>query len=214
MNCTIIGIAGGTASGKTTISRKIKENSESLGSVVLIKLDDYYKELTNLTLEERKLINYDHPSSYDSDLLINHLHLLKQGQAINKPIYDFIKHNRSKKVEKIDPVNVIIVEGIMIFAIPELIEMFDIKLFVQTPDDIRFIRRLNRDTNERGRSVESVINQYLKTVRPMHLQFVEPSKQFADLIIPEGGQNQVAIDIIAVKIANILGSKKETVKAL
>lgn len=204
MNCTIIGIAGGTASGKTTIARKIYDLSQSLGSVVVIRMDDYYNDLSHLTLEERKLINYDHPSSYDSKLLVEHLKSLKNGIAIQRPTYDFVTHNRSSEVVRIDPVNVIIVEGIMLFAIPELRAMFDIKLFVQTPDDLRFIRRLKRDINERGRSIESVINQYLTTVRPMHLDFVEPSKQFADLIIPEGGENKVAIDIIAVKIADIL----------
>jgi uridine kinase len=204
MNCTIIGIAGGTASGKTTIAKKIYELSQSLGSVVVIRMDDYYKELSHLSLEERKQINYDHPSSYDSDLLVEHLKLLKKGIAIDRPTYDFVTHNRSSEVQRIEPVNVIIVEGIMLFAIPELRAIFDIKLFVQTPDDLRFIRRLKRDINERGRSIDSVINQYLNTVRPMHLDFVEPSKQFADLIIPEGGENRVAIDIIAVKIADIL----------
>lgn len=208
MNCTIIGIAGGTASGKTTLSRKIYKASEALGSVLLIKLDDYYKDLTHLTLEERKLINYDHPSSYDSNLLIEHLKMLKQGHAVNKPVYDFIAHNRSQTTEVINPANVIIVEGIMLFAIPRLREQFDIKLFVHTPDDVRFIRRLQRDINERGRSIDSVINQYLTTVRPMHMEFVEPSKSYADLIIPEGGENQVAIDIITVKIAELLNKKQ------
>lgn len=206
MNCTIIGIAGGTASGKTTVAKKIYNLSQSLGSVVVIRMDDYYKDLTNLTFEERKHYNYDHPSAYDADLLIQHLKLLKQGVAIDRPTYDFVVHNRSEKVERIEPVNVIIVEGIMLFAIPELRQMFDIKLFVQTPDDLRFIRRLKRDIHQRGRSIDSVIDQYLNTVRPMHLEFVEPSKQYADLIIPEGGENKVAIDIIAVKIANILNN--------
>lgn len=132
---------------------------------------------------------------------------MKQGVAIERPTYDFVVHNRSKNVERLEPVNVIIVEGIMLFAIPELRQMFDIKLFVQTPDDLRFIRRLRRDIHLRGRSIDSVIDQYLNTVRPMHLEFVEPSKQHADLIIPEGGENKVAIDIIAVKIANILNNK-------
>lgn len=204
MNCTIIGIAGGTASGKTTIARKIYDLSQALGSVTVIKMDDYYKDLSDLSLEERKKFNYDHPSAYDAELLIQHLKTLKNGISIEKPTYDFVLHNRSKEVEHIDPANVIIVEGIMLFVIPELRDLFDIKLFVQTPDDLRFIRRLKRDIDQRGRSIDSVINQYLNTVRPMHLEFVEPSKQYADLIIPEGGENEVAIDIIAVKIANIL----------
>ncbi|MDD4000185.1 MAG: uridine kinase [Bacilli bacterium] len=204
MNCTIIGIAGGTASGKTTIAKKIQELSRALGSVVVLRLDDYYKDLSHLSFKERKAYNYDHPSAYDISLLIKHLLMLKEGLAINRPTYDFVAHNRSKEVKRIEPVNVIIVEGIMIFVIPELRELFDIKLFVQTPDDLRFIRRLKRDIDERGRSLTSVIDQYINTVRPMHIDFVEPTKQYADLIIPEGGENKVAIDIIAVKIANLL----------
>lgn len=208
MNCTLIGIAGGTSSGKTTISKKIYELSQSIGSVVVIRMDDYYCDLSHLSLEERRKINYDHPSSYDSDLLIEHLQQLKQGKAIKRPTYDFVAHNRSSKTKVIKPVNVIIVEGIMLFAIPELRNLFDIKLFVHTPDDLRFIRRLRRDLIERGRTVDTIIDQYLSTVRPMHLDFVEPSKQFADLIIPEGGENKVAIDIIAAKIAYILNKNQ------
>lgn len=210
MNSTIIGIAGGTASGKTTVAKKVFEQSQALGSVVVIKLDDYYNENSHLTFEERKKINYDHPSAYDSQLLIKHLKTLKQGKSIDKPTYDFINHNRATLVEKINPADVIIVEGIMIFAIPDLRKMFDIKLFVHTPDDVRFIRRLMRDINERGRSIDSVINQYLTTVRPMHLEFVEPSKVYADLIIPEGGHNDVAIDIIVSKISSIMKEKKQS----
>ena len=171
-------------------------------------MDDYYHENSHLTLAERKNINYDHPSAYDSPLLIKHLKMLKQGKSIDKPTYDFVNHNRALLVEQIAPADVIIVEGIMIFAIPELRKMFDIKLFVHTPDDVRFIRRLMRDINERGRSIDSVINQYLTTVRPMHLEFVEPSKVHADLIIPEGGHNDVAIDIIVSKIRNIMKEKR------
>ena len=204
MNCTIIGISGGTASGKTTVALNIKRESETYGSVAVIRLDDYYKKQDEIPLEERKKVNYDHPSAYDSNLLIKHLKDLKAGKEIQKPIYDFVNHTRAKESVIIKPSNIIIVEGIMIFAISKLLKMFDIKLFVDTPDDIRFIRRLLRDTNQRGRSVDSVINQYLTTVRPMHEQFVEPSKVFADVIIPEGGENLVAIDIIVSKILNIL----------
>ena len=152
-------------------------------------------------------VNYDHPSSYDVELLITHLNQLKARQAIEKPNYDFTQHNRSKETTVIQPADVIVVEGIMLFAIPELRSLFDIKLYVHTPDDIRFIRRLSRDVRERGRTVETVISQYLNTVRPMHLRFVEPSMQYADLIIPEGGENKVAIDIIAGKIVNLLNKK-------
>ncbi len=204
MNTVIIGIAGGTASGKTTIAKKVYAQSLSHGTVVMIKIDDYYKDLSHLTLEERKLVNYDHPNAYDKDLLIEHLNDLKNRKPIKKPTYDFVAHNRSTVEEIIQPANVVIVEGIMIFAIPELRDMFNIKVFVDTPDDVRFIRRLKRDMIERGRSVESVINQYLNTVRPMHQMFVEPSKQYADLIVPEGGENVVAIDVLVSKITNIL----------
>ena len=203
MQTTLIGIAGGTASGKTTVAQKVFHEAKKFGSVVVIRLDDYYKEMFNLNLSERANINYDHPDSYDSQLLVSHLKLLKQGLSIEKPTYDFVVHNRSKDVEIINPANVVIVEGIMVFAIPELKNLFDIKLFVDTPDDIRFIRRLNRDIEHRGRTVESVVNQYLSTVRPMHLLFVEPSKKFADIIIPEGGENQVAIDFITTKIVDL-----------
>ena len=204
MKTTLIGIAGGAASGKTTLSREILKISEKYGSVTVIKMDDYYRDLSHLSLAERQAVNYDHPSSYDIKLLIEHLNRLKSKRAIEKPNYDFSEHNRSKETTLIRPADVVIVEGIMLFAVPELRELFDIKLYVHTPDDIRFIRRLGRDIKDRGRTVETVIRQYLETVRPMHLRFVEPSMQFADLIIPEGGENKVAIDIIAGKIVNLL----------
>lgn len=207
MKIKMIGIAGGTASGKTTVAEKIQQASLTYGSVSIIKIDDYYKKLDHLPFEERQKINYDHPNAYDIDLLISHLQTLKQRKPINKPIYDFISHNRSDKVETILPSNVVIVEGILTFAIPELREMFDVKIYVDTPADVRFIRRLSRDIKLRGRSVDSVINQYLTTVRPMHLMFVEPSKIYADLIVPEGGENQVAIDFLVAKIVNILKEK-------
>lgn len=206
MDTVIIGIAGGTASGKTTIAKKIYQESLHHGTVVMLRIDDYYKDLSELTLEERKQVNYDHPSAYDFELLLSHLKTLQNKQSINRPTYDFVAHNRSKTVEEVNPANVIIVEGIMLFAIPELREIFNIKIYVDTPDDVRFIRRLKRDTNERGRSVDSVINQYLNTVKPMHQMFVEPSKQYADLIVPEGGENIVAIDVLVTKIVNILNS--------
>lgn len=204
MNCTIIGIAGGTASGKTTVAKKVYEESQKFGSVTVIRLDDYYYEHSEMTYEERSKINYDHPESYESSLLVSHLKTLKEGKPINKPLYDFSNHNRSNLKERINPCNVIILEGIMLFAIKELREMCDIKIYVDTPDDIRFIRRLKRDMKSRGRSAESVINQYLETVRPMHHAFVEPSKIYADLIVPEGGHNNVAIDVLVTKIVNIL----------
>ena len=204
MKTTIIGIAGGTAAGKTTVASRLYEETKKYGSVNVIRIDDYYKDQSNLSLEERRKTNFDHPSAYDKDLLVKHLNDLKKGISINKPTYDFTISTRSDIVEKIEPCNVIIVEGIMAFAIPELRDMYDIKIFVDTPDDIRFIRRLSRDIEKRGRTVDNVINQYLSTVRPMHLTFVEPSKVYADLIVPIGGENNIAIDIITTKIVDLL----------
>src|SRR5690554_2819538 len=204
MKPVLIGIAGGTASGKTAIAEKIYDASLSYGTVAIIKIDDYYKSLDHLSFDERKKINYDHPNAYDIELLISHLNDLLNNKAVKQPIYDFAKHTRSKQIKKINPASVIIVEGIMTFAIPELRKMFEVKIFVDTPDDVRFIRRLTRDLDFRGRTVESVIDQYLTTVRPMHLTFVEPSKKYADIIIPEGGKNKVAIDFLVAKIVNIL----------
>lgn len=207
MKCTLIGIAGGTSSGKTTIANELYKATKKFGSVEIIRIDDYYKSHHNLTMEERANFNYDHPNAYDFDLLIEHVKQLKEGKAINKPIYDFTTHNRKEETEVVEPCNVMIIEGILAFALPELRDLFDIKLYVQTPDDIRFIRRMKRDITERGRTVDSVIKQYMETVRPMHIQFVEPSKAYADLIIPEGGQNKVALNIIVAKIVSLL--KKE-----
>ena len=204
MNCTIIGIAGGTASGKTTLARKLYESTKKVGSVSILRFDDYYYKMDHLTYEERCKINYDHPDSFDVELLISHLQELKKGNPIDKPTYDYVIHNRAKETELINPSNVIIVEGILIFAIPTLREMFDVKIFVDTPDDIRLLRRLKRDVEDRGRTIESVSAQYLETVRPMHEAFVEPSKKYADLIIPEGGKNQIALDFIETKIIQLL----------
>lgn len=204
MNVTIIGIAGGTASGKTTVAKKVFEESTKYGTVTMVRVDDYYKRLDHLEFSERQKVNYDHPDAFDVDLLIQQLKDLKEGKEVDKPIYDFTVHNRSKTVEHLVPGNVVIVEGIMTFAIPELREMLDIKIFVDTPDDIRFIRRLERDINERARTVDSVIAQYVKTVRPMHHTFVEPSKKYADIIIPVGGENTVAIDFLITKIVDLL----------
>lgn len=204
MHTTIIGIAGGTASGKTTVASKVYEETKKMGSVAMIKIDDYYKCLDHLPIEERRKTNFDHPDAYDVSLLLKQLNDLKNGLEIEKPTYDFSINTRSKITEKVKPSNVIIVEGIMTFAIPELRDLFDIKIFVDTPDDIRFIRRLTRDIKERGRTLDSVINQYTQTVRPMHLTFVEPSKRYADIIIPIGGENEVAIDFLITKIKNLL----------
>lgn len=204
MDTVIIGIAGGTASGKTTIAKKVYEATSNQGTVAMIKIDDYYKKLDHLTEEERENVNFDHPDAYDIDLLKTQINQLKQGNPIIKPIYDFVIHNRSDQVEIVNPSNIVIIEGILTLAIKEIRELCDIKLFVDTPDDIRFIRRLQRDIKKRGRSVDSVVNQYLTTVRPMHKAFVEASKSYADLIIPEGGNNSVAIDFIITKIMDIM----------
>ena len=209
MNTVIIGIAGGTASGKTTIAKKVYQETSKQGTVSMIKIDDYYKILDHLTYDERTRVNYDHPDAYDIELLTKHLQDLKNGITIQKPVYDFVVHNRSKEItETIEPSNIIILEGILTLAIKELRDMCDIKLYVDTPDDIRFIRRLARDIKDRGRDVESIVEQYLTTVRPMHHTFVERSKTFADLIIPEGGNNNVAIDFIITKIVDIINKSK------
>ena len=205
MKTVIIGIAGGTASGKTTIAKKVYEESSKHGTVSMIKIDDYYKILDHLSMDERVKVNYDHPDAYDIDLISKHLTDLKEGKTIKKPVYDFVQHNRSKtEYEIIEPANVIIVEGILTLAIEEIRNLCDIKLFVDTPDDIRFIRRLKRDMIDRGRTLDSVVNQYLSSVRPMHEAFVEPSKKFADIIIPDGGHNKVAMDFLITKINQLI----------
>lgn len=198
----LIGIAGGSASGKTSIACQIKEMFEN--KVVIIREDDYYKDRSDITYEERTKINYDHPFAFDHDLLMKDLNSLVNGEPIEKPIYDFTVHNRSNKTERIEPCEVIIVEGLFVLEEETIRELLDIKIFVDTPADVRFIRRLLRDVKERKRDLDSVVNQYSNTVRIMHEQFVEPSKKYADLIVPEGGSNEVAIDLIATKINDIL----------
>ena len=201
----IIGICGGTGSGKTTVANRILE-SVSASEVVFIQQDSYYRNLTDLPLDIRGLANFDHPDALDNDLLVNHIRRLKSGEAIDLPLYDFRTHTRMHETRSVEPKPIVIVEGILIYADPRLLEQMDIKVFVDTPDDIRFIRRLRRDVAERGRTVESVIEQYLATVRPMHMQFVEPSKRHADVIIPEGGHNLVSIDLLSGKIRERLAS--------
>lgn len=195
----IIGICGGTGSGKTTVASKILETVDS-ASVVLLQQDNYYKELAHLPLEERAKQNFDHPDSIDMELFVKHVRMLKNGQAMDRPVYDFTIHTRSRQTIRLEPKPVVIVEGILIFDNKPLRDLMDIKIFVDTDADLRFIRRLRRDITERARTVESVINQYLSTVRPMHLEFVEPSKRYADVIIPEGGFNTVGIDLLTEKI--------------
>jgi len=195
----IIGICGGTGSGKTTVANRILE-SVSANEVVFIQQDSYYRNLKDLPLDYRNVANFDHPDALDNDLLVNHVRKLKAGEAIELPLYDFKTNSRLHETRLVEPKPIVIVEGILIFAEPRLLEQMDIKVFVDTPDDIRFIRRLRRDITERARTLESVIEQYLGTVRPMHMQFVEPSKRYADVIIPEGGHNLVSIDLLSGKI--------------
>jgi uridine kinase len=200
----IIGIAGGTASGKTSVSDAIADHFEKTNSVTIIKQDDYYKAQDDLAMSERIKTNYDHPMAFDNRLMVEQITQLSHGEKISKPTYDYKKHTRAKKTEIIEPAEVIILEGLFVLENEEIRRLLDLKLYVDTDSDIRFIRRLRRDTMERNRSMDAVIKQYLDSVRPMHLQFVEPTKRFADVIIPEGGKNVVAIDLIITKIASIL----------
>lgn len=202
----VIGITGGTGSGKSTIAREIYESFNEK-NITMIEQDSYYKDQSNLEPEERVKTNYDHPKAFDNDLLIEHIKSLVAGESIEKPIYDFSIHNRVKETITVEPNQIIIVEGILIFENEKLRDLMDIKIFVDTDADVRIVRRIVRDINERGRTLESVINQYLTMVRPMHLQFTEPSKRYADLIIPEGGGNKVAIDLLVAKIKEIINSK-------
>jgi uridine kinase len=196
---TTIGIAGGTGSGKTTVSNAIMDEV-GRDKIAYIAHDSYYKDLRGLPPNQRKNINFDHPDSLDTDLMTHHIRQLQERQSIEMPIYDFRLHERIKETERIGAKPIILVEGILILAMPQLRDLFDIKLFVDTDADVRLIRRMKRDISERGRTVESVINQYMKTVRPMHLEFVEPSKRYADVIIPEGGHNQIAIRMVTDRI--------------
>lgn len=205
MNLTpvVIGIAGGTGSGKTTVANVILERVGA-DSIAFLPHDAYYKDLKHLPKSQRDIINFDHPDSLETGLLVHHLQVLRKGSKIQIPVYDFTSHSRTDHTEELDPQPIILVEGILIFAEPTLRECFDVKIFVDTPPDIRFIRRLERDIEERGRSVDSVIQQYQTTVRPMHLEFVEPSKRYADVIIPEGGFNTVAMDMVVARIEELI----------
>jgi uridine kinase len=199
----LIGIAGASGSGKTLVAHTLYKQ---LGTekVVNLQEDSYYKDLVHLPFEERVKFNFDHPDAFDHELLRKHISLLLKGKTIEHPVYDFTTHTRKKETRKVGPHEIVILEGILILAIPELRELMDIKIYIDTPADICFIRRLQRDIEERSRSVESVIKQYQETVRPMYMQFVEPSKRYADIIIPHGGKNVIAIDIIRSKIEKLL----------
>ncbi len=199
----VIGVTGGSGSGKTSVSRAIL-NALPNHSILLFEQDSYYKDQSHLSFEERLNTNYDHPLAFDTNLLIEHLKELMNYQTIKKPVYDYEAHTRSKEVVIQEPKEVIIVEGILILEDERLRDLMDIKVYVDTEDDIRIIRRIKRDIEDRGRSLDSVIDQYLSVVKPMHSQFIEPTKKYADIIVPEGGKNQVAIDLLTTKVRSIL----------
>lgn len=199
----VIGIAGGSGSGKTTAADIILKKVGGQ-RIAYLQHDSYYRELTSLPLNQRREVNFDHPDSLESDLMREHILTLKDWKPIEVPVYDFTTHSRTSETLHVEPKRVILVEGILIFAEPALRSLFDVKIFVDTDADIRFIRRLKRDIEERGRSTEMVVKQYLTTVRPMHLDFVEPSKRYADVIIPEGGLNEVAMDMVIARIESML----------
>ncbi|TQR39275.1 uridine kinase [Brevibacillus brevis] len=207
-NPVLIGVAGGSGSGKTTVAKELYRQFQN-DSVTMIEQDSYYKDQSHLSPEERALTNYDHPFAFDNDLLLAHLQELMQGKAIQKPIYDFKVHNRKPEQIQVDPKDVIILEGMLILEDERIRNLMDIKVFVDTDADVRIARRIVRDIEERGRSLDSVVTQYLNVVRPMHLQFIEPTKRYADVIIPEGGYNRVALDLLSTKIGNILLEKQQ-----
>jgi uridine kinase len=193
-----IAVVGGSGSGKTTVTRAIYDMPGV--HAAFIDQDAYYRDLGHLELEERRKVNYDHPDSFDTELLVRQLGMLQRGEAVEKPTYDYAAHTRAAPTERVEPKDVILVDGILLFADARLRPLFDIKIYVDVAEDVRFIRRLQRDTAERGRSMEDVIRQYLATVRPMHLEFIEPSKRYADIIIPEGGFNRIGIEMIQARV--------------
>ena len=198
MNTMLIGIAGGTGSGKTTLTKRLV--STFGGDVSVVYHDNYYKKHVNMTYEERAALNYDHPDAFDTDLMVADLKKLAAGETIHCPVYDYSIHNRSEETVEVRPTKVVIVEGILIFADPALRSLMDVKIFVDTDADVRILRRILRDVKERGRSLDSVISQYLTTVKPMHEQFVQPSRQYADIVVLEGGRNLVALDMIVQRV--------------
>lgn len=203
----IIGICGGTGSGKTHIARAIVE-TVGANKVVLVEQDSYYRNLSDMPLDERHQANFDHPDSIDSDMLVNHIMRLKQKLSVEMPLYDFVTHTRSDKIEIIEPKPVVIVEGILIFAEPRVLDLIDIRIFVDTPDDVRLMRRLRRDINERGRSFERTLDQYERTIRPMHFEFVEPSKRHAHIIIPEGSNSGITVEFLCGMIREKLNQQE------
>lgn len=204
MKPLLIGIAGGTGSGKSTVARKIAEGLPA-GSVSTVDHDSYYRDRADLSTDERAHLNYDHPESLDNDLMVTHLERLRAGEAAHIPIYDFKSHSRLTETRLVEPTRILIVEGILVFVEERVRRLLDVKIFVDTDADIRVFRRIRRDLEQRGRTFQSVREQYYASVRPMHLQFVEPSKRWADLIIPEGGENHIAIDLVLGKLRHVLG---------
>lgn len=202
----IIGISGGTGSGKTTVSRKII-SSIGESNVAYLQQDSYYRNLSSIPLDQRNQVNFDHPDAYDNELMLKQLEDICAGASIDRPVYDFVTHSRKMETIRVEPLPVIIVEGILVFYDARMRRLMDLKIFVDCEADIRFVRRLERDIRVRGRTVESVIEQYLTTVRPMHMQFVEPCMRYADIIIPEGGYNEAAIDLITGKIRSVLADQ-------
>jgi len=207
-----IGICGGTGSGKTTIARAIVD-AVGAERVVLVEQDSYYRNLADMPLDERHQANFDHPDSIDSDMLVNHLMRLKQGLMVEMPLYDFVTHTRSDRIEIIEPRPVVIVEGILIFSEPRVLDLLDVRIFVDTPDDVRLMRRLRRDINERGRTFERTLDQYERTIRPMHYEFVEPSKRHADIIIPEGGQFGVSVNFLCSLVRERLEEQEKVLQS-
>jgi len=207
MEPIVIAVAGGTASGKTTVANEILRRVGA-EHIACIPHDAYYRDLSHLPASERAKVNFDHPDSLETDLLIQHVKDLRAGRAVEIPVYDFTNHTRTQRTRRVEPARVILVEGILVFVEPELRELFDVKLYVDSDADERFIRRLRRDIEKRGRTVESVCEQYLGTVRPMHLEFVEPSKRYADVIIPGGGFNEVAIEMVAARVRGMLEEQR------
>ena len=205
----VIGITGGSGSGKTTIAQKIVAQMQEDEHVLIMTQDSYYKDNTGIPMDIRMKINYDHPDAFDVPLLEKQLRDLLAYKAIEMPVYDLKEHTRSKKTIHKEPADIIILEGILVLANKEIRDLMDIKVYVDTDDDIRFIRRLERDLSERGRSIDSVIDQYLSTVKPMYHQFIEPTKRYADIIVPEGGKNDVAIDMLTTKVHSILSRKEQ-----
>ena len=205
----IIGVTGGSGSGKTTVSKKIYQQLHGQ-SMLIINQDTYYNDQAEMTMEERKAVNYDHPLAFDTDLLIKQLSDLRNNKSIEMPVYDYTKYTRSPETVHVEPTEIIILEGILILDDERLRDLMDIKVYVDTDDDIRIIRRIKRDMVERDRSLDSVINQYLATVKPMFHQFVEPTKRYADIIVPEGGENHVAIDLLTTKVRDILVKRGHT----